>query len=180
MAGITEADKRPRGYSTKIQIILVYIFTGSRSRRVYASLDVYKAQQTSFLTFLVEVHDLVVCFVQNRFLNSEARRGALSMTYSCEVRGKTSPKLSQHCKVSSFVERPLLPWRVTSFPINILLHKSQKWKKHMFGVICSNKNRTPFLHSFPLHDPAHVFKTVLVPFSSNFIFLLKSSAEEFF
>lgn len=64
MAGITEADKRPRGYSTKIQIILVYIVTGSRSRRVYASLDVYKAQQTSFLTFLVEVHDLVVCFVQ--------------------------------------------------------------------------------------------------------------------
>lgn len=50
----------------------------------------------------------------------------------------------------------------------------------MFGMICSNKNKTPFLCSFPLHDPTHVFKTVLVPFSSNFIFLLKYSAEEFF
>lgn len=109
MAGITEADKRPRGYSTKIQIILVYIVTGSRNRRVYASLDVYKAQQTSFLTFLVEVHDLVVCFVQNRFLNSEARREALSMTYSCEVGAKLLPSSHRIVKL-------VLLWNVLPFP----------------------------------------------------------------
>jgi len=116
MAGITQADIRSRGYNRKIQISLAYIVTGPRSKRAYVSLDVYNPQQTSFLIFLVEVHDFVVCFMQNRFLNSAALRETLSMTFSCEVKGKTASKVSQLCKVSPHMECPPFPSRSPFIP----------------------------------------------------------------
>lgn len=54
--------------------MLEWILTGSRSKQAYASLDACNPQQTLFLIFLV-VHDLVVCFMQNRLLNSAALMG---------------------------------------------------------------------------------------------------------
>lgn len=180
MAGITQADKRSRGCSTKIQIILVYIVTGPRSKRAYASLDAYELQQTLSLIFLVEVHGLVVCFTQNRFLNSAALRGALSMTYSCEVRGKTAPKVSQHCKVSSYMEHPPFPSRSHFIPPLIFYYTNLRNGKSIclewYVAIRIGPHFYVVFHCMI----QLVFKTVWVPFSSNFIFLLKSSAEEFF
>lgn len=111
MAGIAQADTALQKHCTTVLRYRLHQYvsyvTGSRNKRDCTSLGAYKPRQTLFPILLVKVYNLVGCFMQNRFLNSAALREALPMTSLCEVRGKTAPKVSEHCKISSHMEHPL-------------------------------------------------------------------------
>lgn len=158
---------------------MIHIVTISRSIRAYTCLDTYTFEQTFFLIFLVETHDRVDCFAPNRFLNSAAIGKGLSMTYySCEVKGKTAPKVSQHFKVSSHMERPPIPRSHFIAPLIFYYTKLRNGKSICLEWYAAIRIGPCFYVVFHCLSQL-MYLTVLVPFSFTFIFFLKSSAKEF-
>lgn len=128
----------------------------------------------------MEIHGLVDCFTQNRFLNSAAIGKVLFMTYySCEVKGKTAPEVSQHFKDSSHMERPPFPRSHFIAPLIFYYTKLINGKSICLEWYVAIRIGPCFYVVFHCMSQL-MYLTLLVPFFFTFIFFLESSAEELF